>query len=98
MQLLSISGLSLITLLGQISSEQLQLPEPDESSIPFYITESSNPDALQTLDGRDWRHNFDMILTRSNDVISIFDEFGTRHDFELDTDCLLYTSPSPRDS
>ena len=88
MQLLSISGLSLITLLGQISSEQLQLPEPEESSIPFYITESSNPDALQTLDGRDWRHNFDMILTRSNDVISIFDEFGTRHDFELDTETL----------
>ena len=86
MQLLSVSGLSLITLLGQLSSEQLQLPEHDESSIPFHITESSNPDALQTLDGRNWRHNFDMILTRSNDVISIFDEFGTRHDFELDTD------------
>ena len=96
MQLLSVSGLSVITLLGQFPHEQLQIPEPNESNIPFYITESSAPDALQTLDGRNWRHNFDMILTSSNDVVSIFDEFGVRHDFELSYDATsLENSFSP---
>ncbi len=86
MQFLSASVLAVITLFGQLFSEHVQIPDPNESSIPFYITEHSNPHTLPTLDGRDWRHNFDMILTNSNDVISIFDEFGIRHDFRVASD------------
>ena len=82
----SASGLAVITLLGQLSFELPQIPSPGESSIPFNITQQSNDNAIQTLDGRNWRHNFDLLLTRSSDSISIFDEFGNRHDFGLDAD------------
>jgi len=71
---------TLLTLLSLSSLEDLTF-DLHESSIPFAITQPIDVDLPSTLDGRHWRHNFDLIMTSTNDVISIFDEFGTRHDF-----------------
>jgi len=63
-------------------TSSLDLEEP---SIPIIVTQSTNTEIPTTLDGRNWRHSYDIILTSSEEALTIYDEYGVRHSFTFDS-------------